>query len=117
MIKLINKDGMVTEVSERIYGMWTANKNGFKILGEGVQAQAVIPDKIIEFQAKKTESLGSMGHIDITLIPEVHIEAHKSDAAATMDIMKEYLDKKGIKYHPATGYDKLKAKYDAAKKH
>lgn len=109
MIKLINDAGMVTEVSERVYAMWTAGKNGFKILGEGVQAQAVIPDKIIEFKAKKAEIIVQND------IPEVHTEAHKSDAAATMDIMKEYLDSKGIKYHPATGYDKLKAKYDAAK--
>ena len=128
MIKLINKDGMTTEVTEEVYAMWTDGKNGFTELREGKPVQAVIPDKIIEFQAKKqTMEFNNGSIISATELPKdeqpfgvmppipiVHSEAHKSDAAATMEIMKEFLKSKGIKFNPIIGYDKLKAKYDAA---
>jgi len=110
MIKAINKQGMISEFTERVWGMMSKNHNGYQEISDNPKT-TIIPDKIIEFKAKKPELVSEVPHV-----PEVHSEPHKSDAAAEMAIMKEYLDSVGVKYHPATGYDKLKAKYDANKK-
>jgi hypothetical protein len=95
MVKAINQHGTVTTFSDMVWSMLPPHKNGFKELGES-NTPVVVPEKIIEFQAKR--------------IAEINVS--KDDGKAEVEIMKEYLDSIGVKYHPNIGYDKLKAKYD-----
>ena len=95
MVKAINQNGTVTVFSDMVWSMLPPHKNGFKEVGENL-SPIVVPEKIIEFQAKR------VAEITVT----------NDDGKAEVDIMKEYLDSIGVKYHPNIGYDKLKAKYD-----
>lgn len=107
MIKAINKQGTVSQFTEKVWNMMGKNKNGFlEITDEHLPVH--IPDKIIEFQAKK-----------ISPPPEAKMEITSNktpdDAKAGIDIMKEYLTSKGIKFHHMAGYDKIKKLYDDSK--
>jgi len=124
MIKAINKAGMISEFSERVWNTMASNHNGFIELTEGY-TPTTIPDKIMEFKAKKVEpekpivempkpnpATASFGGLldDTPLV--VQSTPNKSDANAEMEIMREALKIKGIKSTHLMGYDKLKSLYD-----
>lgn len=114
MIKAIKQDGTISYFREAVWDLMGVNKNGYVELKDG-EEPVNVPSVIKEFQAKK-KVVDVTEQMEVTSQPEVTSEKMVGDEAATMDIMKEFLDKKGIKYHPNIGYDKLKAKYDANKK-
>lgn len=107
MIKAINKHGVVSEFTEKVWELMGANKNGYVELSDK-QVVPNIPHEIIEFKAKKAETVAPKEKEEMV----VESTTTNSDAAAEMDIMKEYLKEKGIKVHHLIGYDKLKAIYD-----
>ena len=108
MIKAINKQGTVSMFTEKVWNMMGKNKNGFvEITDERTPVH--IPDKIMEFQARKI-SQPPEAQMDITT------GKTPDDAKAHIDIMKEYLTSKGIKFHHMAGYDKIKKLYDDSKK-
>jgi deoxyribodipyrimidine photolyase len=111
MIKAINAIGTVSEFRERVWELMPPHKNGWREIKEGSKEPINVPTEITEFQAKKKD-------VDTAEEdkPEITSTHTKGDENATMEIMKEYLESKGIKYHPNIGYDKLKAKYDACRK-
>ena len=109
MIKAINEKGVTTEFTEIVWNLMAPHKNGWKELKEG-QTAVNIPDQIIEFQAsKKVEIPEQPGNS-----PEIPEGSGEEKLNEVLE-MKKYLDSKGIKYHPAIGYEKLKMKYDANK--
>ena len=128
MIKAINKQGKISLFGERAWDMMAKDKNGFREFVEG-EVQINVPDEIKEFQAKVSENAIPEPIADIPVItlvaevPDIHSEKPEVtpqttapfDAAAEMDVMREFLASKGVKHHPMMGYDKLKALYDANK--
>jgi hypothetical protein len=113
MIKAINKAGMISTFSDKVWALLPSHKNGFRELSDA--PETIVPSEIIEFKAKKAITTKPEESKKIE-IPIVEITAHKSDASAEMDIMREYLKEKGVKFHHLLGYDKLKELYDANKK-
>jgi hypothetical protein len=109
MVKAINKAGMVSEFTDKVWELMSPSKNGFVELSDN-PITPHIPKEIIEFKAKKIE-LAKQEEVK-EFIPVVETTVIKSDAAAEMEIMREYLKEKGIKVHHLVGYDKLKAIYD-----
>ena len=109
MVKAINKEGMVSEFTDLVWELMSPHKNGFVELREGA-TNTTIPNEIIEFHAKKAEQ-----KMPPEEIMEVHVIKQKNDAAADVDIMREFLKEKGIKVHHLAGYDKVKALYDENK--
>ena len=110
MIKAINSIGTISEFREKVWELMPKHKNGWREIKEGAKEPVNIPIEIKEFQAKKNIADIAEEINDVVETPT------KGDEHATMEIMKEYLESKEIKYHPNIGYDKLKAKYDASKK-
>lgn len=112
MIKAINKAGMITEFSQKIWDMLPHNKNGFVELSE-TQNTPNIPKEIIEFKIKKQELQKQVEVETQESKPEVvNTVTTKTDASSEMEIMREFLKEKGIKVSHLMGYDKLKAIYD-----
>ena len=107
MIKAINKHGIVSEFTEKVWELLGDDKNGYVELSDK-EVVPNIPAGIIEFKAKKVEPVKEVVKEEVV----VESTTTNSDAAAEMDIMKEYLKEKGIKVHHLIGYDKLKAIYD-----
>jgi len=105
MIKAINKAGMVTEFSDKIWNMLPPNKNGFIELSE-VQNTPNIPKEIIEFKIKKQQEATEEKPVVADTITT------KTDPSSEMEIMREFLKEKGVKVSHLMGYDKLKAIYD-----
>jgi hypothetical protein len=110
MIKAINKAGMISEFTEKVWELMSPSKNGFVELSD-IPIQPKIPQGIIEFKAKKLEEKQAPQETQEEKIV-VEVKANKGDAAAEMDIMREFLKEKGIKVSHLMGYDKLKAIYD-----
>jgi len=96
MILAINKHGTVGEFSETAWRLLGKNKGGWTEY-DGVNKVVNVPQQIIEFQAKKKE-------------------AAIAKVSLTIDDIKDYLTANDIKFHPKTGYDKLKLLYDANQK-
>lgn len=94
---------MISEFSEVVWNLMPAHKNGFVIFDK--VTESVVPQKIVEFKAKKAAETPAE-------IPVVEVIVQKGDAAANMDVMREYLKEKGVKFHHLIGYDKLKKLYD-----
>ena len=112
MIKAINKDGIISVFSDTVWNLMSTNKNGYREITDTLDV--VVPDKIIEFKAKRSAELTTEDSTPIAQeMPIVEFKKHKSDAAAEMGIMREYLKSKGVKFHHMLGYDKLKELYDA----
>jgi len=113
MIKAINKLGVTKTFSDLVWKLLGTDKHGWQEYSEG-RDPIKVPMEIKEFQAKKQEESETIkkftDHKDITS------GWSPKDAAASVEIMKEYLTSKGVRYHPNIGYDKLKAKYNANKK-
>lgn len=106
MVKAINKAGMVSEFTDKVWELMSKNKNGFVELSDTPNVPH-IPKEIIEFKAKKIELIKQEEDK-----PVVETTVIKSDAAAEMEIMREFLKEKGVKVSHLMGYDKLKAIYD-----
>ena len=113
MIKAINKHGIVSEFTEKVWELLGTDKNGYVELSDK-EIVPNIPQGIIEFKAKKVEPIIAPKPVVEEVKEEMVVETTttNSDAAAEMDIMREYLKEKGIKVHHLIGYDKLKAIYD-----
>lgn len=108
MIKAINKAGLVTEFTETVWNLMTEKKNGFVELGEN-SVSVSVPKEIVEFKAKKAE-------LPKEEKPTVEIVNTKGDANGEMEIMKEALKLRQIKFHHMAGYDKIKKLYDESSK-
>ena len=104
MIKAINKQGTVSYFRETVWDLMSPGRNGYIEMSDN-NSPINIPDKITEFQATKKAQKEEK--------PEITQKQSVGDANATMEIMKEFLESKGVRVHPNIGYDKLKAKYDA----
>lgn len=100
MITAINKDGRMGTFSDRVWALMPKHKNGW-MLFNGDSKEPVIPEEIIEFQAKKKE---------VAVAPKAKTQDEE------IAEMKAYLDSIEVKYHHKIGYDKLKALYDVSKK-
>lgn len=112
MVKAINQLGTIKVFSDVVWKLLGTNKHGWQEYSEGNDTIKV-PLEIKEFQTKIQEE----SELIKEFVPkEVTSTYSPSDAAASMDIMKEHLTSKGIKFHPLIGYDKLKAKYNANNK-
>lgn len=111
MIKAINKAGLVTEFTETVWNLMTEKKNGFVELGEN-SVSVSVPKEIVEFKAKKAE----LPKVEKEEKPTVEIVNTKGDANGEMEIMKEALKLRGIKFHHMAGYDKIKKLYDESSK-
>jgi hypothetical protein len=115
MIRAINKVGMVSVFSDLVWEMMATNKNGFVELGEGMIAVSV-PKEITEFKATKLVKLQPEKEVIPLEKPVVETLNTKGDAAGEMEIMKEALKERGIKFHHMSGYDKIKKLYDESSK-
>ena len=111
MIKAINKAGIVTEFSETVWNLMTENKNGFVELGDTVTKNA-IPKEIIEFKAVKINKPVET-KVETMVVDVINTEG---DAVGEIEIMKEALRQRGIKFHHMSGYDKIKKLYDESSK-
>ena len=109
MIKAINKYGMISYFTEKVWNLMSENHNGFTELSD-IPVTPKIPQGIIEFKAKKAEATKVEPAKEE--LPVVESKPLDTDASAQMEIMREFLKEKGIKIHHLTGYDKLKAIYD-----
>lgn len=98
MILAINKHGTVGEFSDNAWKILGKNKGGW-VEFDGVNKVVNVPQQIIEFQAKK----------------RAEVSAEIAQPITESEI-KDWLTEKGIKFHPKTGYDKLKILYDANQK-
>jgi len=110
MIRAINKQGTVSEFTERVWGLMSKNHNGYIELNENEQP-VNIPDKIIEFQVKKKQEVVKVAETADIEQPETEI-ATEVPAEISVETMKKFLTSKGIKFHQALGYTKLKKLYD-----
>ncbi len=99
MIHAINKHGMKGDFTETAWELLKGDRAGWQEVGM-INMKQLIPDKIKEFQAAKKE------------VPQVEVIESSTDSAATMDIMREALEAKGVAVHHKLGYDKLKQLYD-----
>ena len=112
MVRAINKAGMVSEFSDLVWELMATNKNGFVELGEGM-VTVNVPKEITEFKATKLIKLQPSEKEEK---PVVEILNKKGDANGEMEIMKEALKERGIKFHHMSGYDKIKKLYDESSK-
>lgn len=106
------KSSPYAEFRERVWELMPPHKNGWREIKEGSKEPVNIPTEIKEFQAKKAEAKEELKDDK----PEITSTPTKGDEHASVEIMKEYLTEKGIKFHHMSGYDKIKNLYDANKK-
>lgn len=140
-IRAINKAAMVSEFTKTVWDLMPAHKNGF-VPFTGQVEQVVVPDKIIEFQAKKKEDVAAQ-ESEMTFIPaeaepnqeiktepvpepepafepapepEPVIDPKEVTDGTDIATMKQFLKDRGISFHHNAGYEKIKTLYDANRK-
>ena len=135
-IRAINKAGIVSEFTKTVWDLMPAHKNGF-VPFTGQVEQVVVPEKIIEFQARKKEDAGvqedEMPFVSALNIvsepapepepepitepaPEPVIDPKEVTDGTDIDTMKQFLKDRGIPFHHNAGYEKIKTLYDANRK-
>lgn len=100
MVRAINKEGVVSVFTDTAWNLLT-DKNGYKEIGK--EGKVLTPKIIQEFQQKQIEKQETV---------VVEVKQASTDASDEMDIMREYLKDKGVKFSHLMGYDKLKKLYD-----
>lgn len=111
MITAINKKGMVSKFSDKVWNMMPKHKNGWEEIGAAKGLS--VPPEVTEFMAKKKDVAAEEKKVEI---PDITIDdgqpTDRLKEAIEMQEMRKYLTDKGIPVHHKIGYAKLKALYD-----
>lgn len=114
------KGDMVGQFSERAWNIGKPGKSGWVRVGAKSESKVVEVEKIpivkSEIESDEEVVVEEVAQEEAEKVEEATQEEIDDDLYPTNDEIREFLTKKGVKFHPKTGTLKLRAKYDENKK-